>query len=260
MKVVILAGGFGTRISEESQSKPKPMVEVGGMPILWHIMKMFSVYGYNEFVICAGYKQEYIKQWFSNYYTYLSDVYFDFATNEKKLLNLPKENWKVTIVDTGLNTNTGGRLLRVKDYVGDERFFLTYGDGVSNVNLNGLLNEHLRNTYKKPTYVTISSYNYKQHKGVLTLDENNDVVSFREKSDVDSQVINIGYMVCEPQIFDYIEGDSTPLEDGVLTPLTEQQLVHSYVHNGFWQCMDTLREKQQLEKLWNEGNAPWKIW
>lgn len=260
MKVVILAGGYGTRISEESQYKPKPMVDIGGMPILWHIMKTYSSYGFNEFIICAGYKQEYIKQWFSNYYTYISDVCFDFGNGKTEIINKKEEPWKVTIIDTGLNTNTGGRLHRVQKYIGNERFLLTYGDGVSDININKLVEDHQKACDKKPTFVTVSSYNYKQHKGVLTLDENNDVISFREKSDDDGQVINIGYMVCEPQIFDYIEDDSTPLEDGVLTPLTKQHLVHSYVHNGFWQCMDTLREKIQLEKLWDERKAPWKIW
>ena len=261
MKVVILAGGLGTRISEESVLKPKPMVEIGDMPILWHIMKTYSYYGFNEFIICAGYKQHIIKEWFADYFLHTSDITFDFTNgNEMIVHSKHTEPWKVTIVDTGLSTNTGGRLLRVANYLKGERFMLTYGDGVADINLNELLKEHESVHKSNDIWVTVSAYNYKQHKGVLTLNNHNDIVSFREKSSQDNQLINIGFMVCEPHILDFIDGDSVSLEDGLLTPLSERNLTHAYIHNGFWQCMDTLREKQQLEKMWNEGVAPWKIW
>lgn len=257
MKVVILAGGFGTRISEESHLKPKPMVEIGEKPILWHIMKGFSAYGVNEFVICAGYKQHVIKEWFANYFIHTSDVTFDFSKgNEMIVHNKHAENWKVTIVDTGLNTMTGGRIKRVKDYVGDETFIVTYGDAVGDINIIELLSYH--NQHEK--IGTMSMYNFGQNKGVVDIGEDGSIKAFREKSDFDGDLINIGYMVFEPAIFDYIEGDSTIFERGPLSKLVEEGQLAGYVHKGFWQCMDTLREKQQLEELWNNGNAPWKVW
>lgn len=257
MKVVILAGGFGTRISEESHLKPKPMVEIGEKPILWHIMKGFSTCGVDEFIICAGYKQHVIKEWFANYFIHTSDVTFDFSKGDEMIVhNKHAENWKVTIVDTGLNTMTGGRIKRVKDYIGDETFMVTYGDAVGDVDINELLNYH--NKHKK--IGTMSMYNFGQNKGVVDIGEDGSIKAFREKSDFDGDLINIGYMVFEPKIFDYIEGDSTIFERGPLSKLVEEGQLAGYVHKGFWQCMDTLREKEKLEEYWNSGKAPWKKW
>lgn len=257
MKVVILAGGFGTRITEESQFKPKPMLEIGEMPIIWHIMKEFSVYGVTEFIICAGYKQHVIKEWFSDYFLHTSDITFDFTTgNEIIVHNKHIEPWKVTVVDTGLNTQTGGRVKRVKDFVGDETFIVTYGDAVGDINIDDLVAYH--KSHGKIGTMTL--YNFGQSKGVVEVDRNGKIEAFREKSDLDGDLINIGYMVFEPAVFDYIEGDSMPLESVPLTRLVEENQLQGYVHKGFWQCMDTLREKQKLEKLWDSGSAPWKIW
>lgn len=257
MKVVILAGGFGTRISEESAFKPKPMIEIGGMPILWHIMKTYSYYGINEFIICAGYKQHIIKEWFADYFLYTSDVTFDFANgNEVIVHNKHVEPWKVTVVDTGLNTQTGGRVKRIKDYVGDETFMLTYGDAVGDVDIQELLTFHK----SRGKIGTMSMYNFGQNKGVVEVGKDDTIVAFREKSNLDGDLINIGFMVFEPSLFDYIEGDDTVFEKGPLTKLVDKQQLVGYVHKGYWQCMDTLREKQQLEKLWESGNAPWKKW
>ena len=257
MKVVILAGGFGTRITEESAFKPKPMIELGGMPILWHIMKNYSHYGFNEFIICAGYKQHVIKEWFADYFLHTSDVTFDFTKgNEITIHNKNTEAWKVTVIDTGLQTQTGGRVKRIKDYIGDEPFMLTYGDAVGDINIPKLLEFHKRHG----KIGTISVYNFAQNKGVLDITSDGRVQAFREKSDLDGNLINIGYMVFGPEIFDLIEGDSTVFEQEPLTALVNSGNLISYIHKGYWQCMDTLREKQQLEKLWNSGNAPWKIW
>lgn len=257
MKVVILAGGFGTRISEESVFKPKPMIEIGGMPILWHIMKTYSERGFNEFVICAGYKQHVIKEWFADYFLHTSDITFDFTNdNEMIVHNKRTEPWKVTVVDTGLNTMTGGRVKRVKDYIGDEPFMLTYGDAVGDININELVAFH--KSHGK--IGTVSVYNFGQNKGVLDVNEDGTVNAFREKSDLDGDLINIGFMVMNPEIFERIDGDSTVFEQDPLNSLVHDGELKAYVHHGFWQCMDTLREKQQLEKLWASGNAPWKIW
>lgn len=256
MKVVILAGGFGTRISEESQFKPKPMIEICGMPILWHIMKEFSFYGFNEFVICAGYKQHVIKEWFADYFLHTSDITFDFTKdNEIKVHQKHVEPWKVSVIDTGLNTQTGGRVKRIRHYVGEESFILTYGDAVGNVDINELLAFH--RSHGK--IGTVSVYNFGQNKGVLEI-ENGRVVAFREKSDLDGDVINIGYMVLEPEFFDLIDGDETILEKSPMSSLLDKNELMAYTHKGFWQCMDTLREKEKLEELWAAGNAPWKIW
>ena len=257
MKVVLLAGGFGTRISEESQLKPKPMVEIGDKPILWHIMKQFSAYGYNEFVICAGYKQHVIKQYFADYYLHQCDVTFDF-TNENELVihHHKAEPWKVTVVDTGLNAMTGGRVKRIKEYIGDEAFLLTYGDGVSDINIKKLVEFH----QKHGKLVTMSAYNTKQRFGVLDIDSNGIIREFREKTQGDGNMINIGFMVCEPKIFDYIEGDKTVLEKEPLETIAKDENLVAYKHDGFWQCMDTLREKQELEAMWESGKAPWKVW
>ena len=257
MKVVLLAGGFGARISEESHLKPKPMIEIGNMPVLWHIMKTYSYYGFNEFVICAGYKQEYIKKWFNDYFLHTSDVTFDFTNNNEMIVhNKHAEPWKVTIVDTGLNTQTGGRVKRVKDYVGSETFMLTYGDAVGDINIKELLDYH--KSHGK--LGTVSVYNFGQNKGVLDIKEDGTVGAFREKSDLDGDLINIGYMVFEPQLFDLIKGDTTVFEQDPMKALVEQGQLMSRLHKGYWQCMDTLREKQKLEELWNSGNAPWKVW
>ncbi len=258
MKVVILAGGFGTRISEESAFKPKPMIEIGGMPILWHIMKTYSYYGYNEFVICAGYKQHVIKEWFADYFLHTSDITFDYTNGNNEMIvhNKHVEPWKVTVVDTGLNTMTGGRIKRIKDYVGNETFMLTYGDAVGDVNISQLLEFH--KSHGK--IGTISVYNFGQNKGVLEIGNDGFVDAFREKSDLDGDLINIGFMVMNPEIFDRIEGDRTVFEQAPLNSLVHDHELVSFTHKGFWQCMDTLREKQKLEELWNNGNAPWKIW
>ena len=258
MKVVILAGGFGTRISEESAFKPKPMIEIGEMPILWHIMKGYSAQGYNEFIICAGYKQHIIKEWFADYFLHTSDVTFDFTDNKNKMIvhNKRTESWKVTIVDTGLNTMTGGRIKRIRDYIGDETFMLTYGDAVGNIDINELLKTHREHG----KIGTISAYNFGQNKGVLDIGKDGIVKSFREKSDFDGDLINIGYMVMNPEVFNRIEGDFSVFEQQPLNSLVEDGELVSYIHKGYWQCMDTLREKQKLEELWSLGKAPWKIW
>lgn len=257
MKVVILAGGYGTRISEESAFKPKPMIEIGEMPILWHIMKGFSAQGYNEFIICAGYKQHVIKEWFSDYFLHTSDITFDFTNgNEMIVHNKHAEAWKVTVVDTGLNTMTGGRIKRIRNYVGNEPFLLTYGDAVGDVNITELVEFH----QEHGKIGTISVYNFGQNKGVLDIAKDGRVNAFREKSDLDGDLINIGFMVMNPDIFDRIEGDATVFEQAPLTGLVAEGELIAHTHKGFWQCMDTLREKQQLEKLWQSGKAPWKIW
>lgn len=257
MKVVILAGGFGTRISEESQYKPKPMVEIGEMPILWHIMKTYSHYGFNEFVICAGYKQHVIKEWFANYFIHTSDITFDFSDGGKMTVHDKKsEPWKVTIVDTGLNTMTGGRVKRIKEYIGNERFFVTYGDGVSNVNIKEELDYHISHG----KMVTVSAYNAGQRFGVLDIDNTGHIKQFREKIQGDGSPINIGYMICEPEFLEMIDGDETVLEKTPMDKVSAINELMAYRHEGFWKCMDTVREKEQLEKMWREGNAPWKVW
>lgn len=256
MKVVILAGGFGTRISEESALKPKPMVEIGGKPILWHIMKQYSHYGYNDFIICAGYKQDYIKQYFFDYYLHNSDVSFDLATNEMKVLSSNVEPWKVTVVDTGLNTMTGGRIKRIEKFVGNEPFMLTYGDGVSDIDLKALEKFHKDNG----KIVTMSSYNVGQQFGVIDVDDNGVVTGFREKDEIDGSIINIGFCVCNPEVFDYIAGDETVFEQMPLKMLAENGQLIAKNHKGFWRCMDNIRDRKALEELWASGNAPWKVW
>ncbi len=257
MKLVILAGGLGTRISEESHLKPKPMIEIGEMPILWHIMKECSVYGIHEFIICAGYKQHIIKEWFSEYFIHTSDITFDFSSVNKMIVhNKHAENWKVTVVDTGVNTQTGGRIKRVKDYVSEAPFMVTYGDAVGDIDINALVQYHKRHG----KIGTMTMYNFGQTKGIVDLGGDGIVTAFREKSDFDGDMINIGYMVFEPDIFDYIEGDETVFEKEPLTKLVSDGQLAGYVHRGFWQCMDTLREKQKLESLWESGKAPWKNW
>ena len=257
MKVVLLAGGRGTRISEESQIKPKPMIEIGGMPILWHIMKSYSHYGHNDFIICAGYKQHIIKEWFADYFLYTSDITFDFTEGNKMIIHDQHvEPWHVTVVDTGLDTMTGGRIKRVQKYVGNEPFMLTYGDGVCDVDICKL--EEFHKQHGK--LATLTSVMQDQQKGVLDIGGDNAVHSFREKSITDGAPINAGFMVLQPEVFDYLKDDSTVFEKEPLQRLAEQGELMSYAHKGFWQCMDNLREKEMLEKLWNSGKAPWKVW
>jgi glucose-1-phosphate cytidylyltransferase len=257
MKVVILAGGFGTRISEESYLKPKPMIEIGDYPILWHIMKTYSYFGFNEFIICCGYKGFVIKEYFANYYLHHSDVTFDFSSENKMIIHSNvSEPWKVTLVDTGLNTMTGGRVKRIADYIGNETFMLTYGDGLCDVIINDLLKFH-RQHGKTATMTAIQPAG---RFGVIDIQNNNAITEFREKTKEDSGWINGGFMVLEPAIFDLIEGDSTVFEKQPLEAVAKQNALMAYKHSGFWQCMDTLRDKIHLDELWKSGKAPWKLW
>lgn len=258
MKVVLLAGGFGTRISEESQFKPKPMVEIGEKPILWHIMKEYAYYGHNEFIICAGYRQSYIKEWFADYFLNNSDVTFDYTNgkNEMTVHASHMEPWKVTVVDTGLHTMTGGRIKRIQKYVGEETFLMTYGDGVCDVDIHKLVEFH--KSHGK--LATLTAVMQDQSKGVLDIGGDNAVKSFREKKLSDGAPINAGYMVLNPEVFDYIEGDETVFERFPLEKLAEEGQLMSYLHRGFWQCMDNVREKELLEKLISAQKAPWMKW
>lgn len=257
MKVVILAGGLGTRISEESHLKPKPMIEVGGSPILWHIMKYYSSFGFDEFIICAGYKQYVIKEYFADYYLHRSDVTFDFASDNKMIIhNNVAEPWKVTIVDTGYETMTGGRLKRVAKYIGDETFMMTYGDGVSNVDLNALLEFHKQ----KGKLATITAVQPGGRFGVLDINEDMSVNKFAEKSVEDGGWINAGFMVLEPEVIRYIKGDATFFEKEPLETLAKEGQLNAFKHTGFWKCMDTLRDKETLDFLWNTNQASWKTW
>ena len=256
MKVVILAGGFGTRITEESHLKPKPMIEIGEQPILWHIMKYYSQFGFNDFVICLGYKQYVVKEYFADYFLHTSDITFDLANNKMEVHNNYAEPWKVTLVDTGLHTMTGGRIKRIQNHIKDEPFMLTYGDGLSNVDLKKLLEFH----QSHGKIGTLTTVNIGQAKGVLTIDESNTIRSFREKNENEGAIINGGFMVMNPEIFDYIEGDSTVFEKEPLQKLAQDGQLMSFYHDGFWQCMDTQREKMKLEKLWETKKAPWKVW
>ena len=237
MKVVILAGGFGTRISEESHLKPKPMVEIGEKPILWHIMKYYSAFGFHDFIICCGYKQHVIKEWFADYYLHNSDVTFDLSTNKMEVHNNYSEPWRVTLVDTGLNTMTGGRIRRIEPYVKGETFMMTYGDGVSNVDLDALVKFH--ESHGK--IATITTVNIGQVKGVLDIDQDNNITSFREKDDNDGSLINGGFMVLNPEIFQYLDGDDTIFERTPMQRLAAEGQLKSFYHDGFWQCMDTQR-------------------
>ena len=258
MKVVILAGGMGTRIAEESDDRPKPMVEIGQMPILWHIMKEYSYYGFNEFIICCGYKQYMIKEWFNDYFLHKCDVTFDYTDGNRNITvhNSDIEPWKVTCVDTGYYTMTGGRVKRVQKYIGDEPFMLTYGDGVCDVNINELLKFHKDHGKK----ATLTSVLLRQNKGVLRISNIGAVSSFREKKVDDDSPINAGYMVLEPAIFDYLKDDTTILEQEPLEKLAEEGELMSYRHKGFWQCMDSLHEQRILQELWEQNSAPWKVW
>ena len=257
MKVVILAGGLGTRISEESHLKPKPMIEVGDAPILWHIMKYYSSYGFNEFIICCGYKGYVIKEYFADYYLHRSDITFDFSDNNKMIVhNNVAEPWKVTVIDTGLRTMTGGRLKRIQKYVGNETCMMTYGDGVSDVDLDALLKFH-REHGKVATLTAIQPGG---RFGVLDIDDSQTVRQFSEKAKEDGGWINAGFMVLEPEAFSYIEGDQTYFEKEPLENMALDGKLAAYRHTGFWKCMDTMRDKGMLDQMWNSGNAPWKRW
>ncbi len=255
MKVVIWAGGLGTRISEESHLKPKPMIEIGGKPILWHIMKIYSHYGYNDFIICAGYKKEVIKEFFNNYMVYNHDVTFDFKEKKTIIHDDKIDDWKVTIVDTGLSTGTAGRLKKVQKYIGNEPFLVTYGDAVADVNIPELVKYHKEHG----KYATVTTVTLAQTKGVLNVDDNGNILAFREKEQEDAALINGGFMVMQPEIFDYIKEDGL-MDFELLKELSEEGQVKAYIHEGFWQCMDTQREKQKLENMCSKGDMPWKLW
>lgn len=258
MKVVLLAGGFGTRISEESQYKPKPMIEIGGKPILWHIMKEYSYYGFNEFIVCAGYLQHMIKEWFADYFLHNSDITFDFTRGQNDMIihNQHCEPWKVTVVDTGLHTMTGGRIKRVQPYIGKETFMMTYGDAVCDVNIRELLQFH--RSHGK--IATLTAVRLNQSKGVLDIGPDNAVKSFREKAAADGTPVNAGYMVLEPEFFNYLAGDDTILEREPMERLAAEGQLMSYIYNGYWQCMDTKREMDVLNHLLEKNAAPWKKW
>jgi len=257
MKVVILAGGYGTRISEESNLRPKPMIEIGDMPILWHIMKSYSHYGFNDFIICCGYKGYMIKEYFANYYLHRSNITFDFTDNNAfEIHQNIAEPWRVTLADTGLDTMTGGRVKRVAEFIGDEPFLLTYGDGVSDVNMNDLIAFHKEN--KK--LVTLTAIQPSGRFGTLEIGDQNEILQFKEKHKEDTGWINGGYMVIEPEFLDLIDGDDTVLEQYPLIECARRNELIAYKHKGFWQCMDTLRDKMLLESLIKENKAPWIKW
>lgn len=256
MKVVLLAGGLGTRLSEATNLIPKPMVEIGGKPILWHIMKYYNQFGFNEFIICCGYKQYVIKEYFANYFTHNCDITVDLSDNSLEVLDNHSENWKVTMVDTGLNTMTGGRINRIKKYVGNEPFLLNYGDGLSDVNILDTIEAHK----KSGKVLSMMAYQPSGKLGVLEIDDNDSVLSFKEKPDQGGSWINAGFFVCEPQLFDYLGDDTEMFERQPLDRIMAAQQLHAFKHNGFWKAMDTLRDNQELNNLWNAGNAPWKIW
>jgi glucose-1-phosphate cytidylyltransferase len=255
VKVVILAGGFGTRISEETHLKPKPMIEIGGMPLLWHIMKLYSSFDINEFIICCGYKGYMIKEYFSNYSLHMSDITIDLQKNNVEVHQKFTEPWKITLVDTGLNTQTGGRLKKIKNYLNDETFCFTYGDGLSNVDIKKSIEFHKNNN----NFGTVTAVQPPGRFGALELDDTN-VLKFQEKPKGDSGWINGGFFVFEPSIFDYIENDDTILERKPLEQLANDGKLGAYRHTGFWQGLDTLRDRNELDSLWNNGKAPWKIW
>lgn len=257
MKAVILAGGYGTRISEESSVRPKPMVEIGGKPILWHIMKIYSSHGVDDFIICCGYKAYMVKEYFANYFLHMADVTFDMKQNHMQVHHATAEPWKVTLVDTGEKTMTGGRLKRVRDYVGDETFCFTYGDGVSDINISALIEFH----YRQNTLATLTSVQPPGRFGLFSLAyEQNKVKTFREKPDGDGAWVNGGFFVLEPSVINHIEDDMVIWEKEPLEQLAQQGELSAYRHHGFWQPMDTLRDKQVLENMWQSGDAPWKVW
>jgi glucose-1-phosphate cytidylyltransferase len=257
MKAVILAGGLGTRLSEATNLIPKPMVEIGGKPILWHIMKTYSHYGINDFIICCGYKQYIIKEYFANYFRHNCDMTVDLSNNSVQIHDIHSESWKVTMIDTGLNTMTGGRIKRIQQYVGKERFLLTYGDGVANLDINDTIKQH----ELSGSILSLTSYKPSGKFGALQIDKNNKVNSFLEKPDGDGNWINAGYFVCEPEVFEYItDGDATVFEQKPLEQIASEGKMHAYKHVGFWKPMDTLRDNIELNEMWDKGNAPWKVW
>ena len=254
-KVVILAGGLGARFSEETEFKPKPMIEIGGMPILWHIMKIYSSYGCNDFIICAGYKQYIIKEFFDKYPLHRSNITFNLKSGSTFVHNTEVEDWKVTVVDTGLNTMTGGRIKKIRPYLDDKPFFMTYGDGVSDINIQDLLSHH-KNTKKK---ITMSAVVPTARFGELDINDGL-IQNFAEKKVNSGRLINGGYMVIEPEVLDYIEGDDTVFEQAPLKTLAKEGELAAFEHRGFWKCMDKLFDKKELEAMWHSGKAPWKIW
>ena len=256
MKVVILAGGFGTRISEETDIKPKPLIEIGGMPIIWHIMKHYSFYGHYEFIILLGYKGYAIKEFFNNYFLHRTDFTIDLSDNSKKTLKNVAEPWKINLVDTGQNTLTGGRIKRVADMIGDDQFLLTYGDAVANVNIADLIDSH----NKAQKHITMTAIQPEGRFGALDIDENSLIKNFNEKPKGDGSWINGGFFVCESEILNYIDGDSTTFEMEPLSSLANEGQINAYKHSSFWQCMDSLRDKKILTNLWDSGDAPWKLW
>ena len=256
MKLVILAGGFGTRISEESKTKPKPMVEIGGKPIIWHIMKLYSFYGISEFIICCGYKDYVIKEYFANYFLHNSDVTFDLKKNDMQVHNQYSEPWKVSLINTGINTMTGGRLKRVKKYIGNETFCFTYGDGLSNVNIKELIEFHKKHQKKATLTAVLPPFRF----GSLDLEEEINIKKFKEKSSGNSSWVNGGFFVLNPSVIDYIKNDSISWENEPLQKLAQEGELKAFKHYDFWQPMDTLREKIKLEQMWQEGNPPWKVW
>jgi glucose-1-phosphate cytidylyltransferase len=256
MKVLILAGGLGTRLSEETDIRPKPMAEIGGKPILWHIMKIYSHYGFNDFVVLLGYKGYQIKEYFFNYYLHQSDVTIDLATNKLEIHNSASEPWKITMLDTGLKTMTGGRIKRAKDFIGNESFLLTYGDGVADINISKTVQFH--QSHKK--LVTMTAIQPEGRFGALSLGEEDKVNAFMEKPKGDGTWINGGFFVCQPQVLDYIERDDTIFEREPLERLAMDGQLFSYKHDGFWKCMDTLRDKMQLNEMWASNNPKWKVW
>lgn len=256
MKVVILAGGLGTRISEETVLKPKPMIEIGGMPILWHIMKIYSSHGYNDFIVCLGYKGYLIKEYFGNYFLHRSDVTVDLCSNSLKVHDSQAEPWKITLVDTGTESMTGGRIKRVQQHVGNEPFLLTYGDGVSDVNITELVDFHKQHG----KYCTVTAVQPSGRFGALNITDHNQVNSFMEKPKGDGSWINGGFFVCQPEVFNYIAGDDTTWEREPMENIAHEGQMFTYKHDGFWKPMDTLRDKHELEADWSSGNAKWKKW
>ena len=256
MKVVILAGGFGTRLSEETLRIPKPMVKIGNMPILWHIMKVFSEQGFNEFIICLGYKSEIIKEFFLNFHTLNSDFTINLSNNEITYQNVKSENWRVSLINTGENTLTGGRILKIKDHIDDKKFLLTYGDGLGDINLNKLIDSH----NKSNKICTVTAVNPPGRFGLLNIESDGTVSSFNEKPKNNNSHINGGFFVCEPSIMNYIVNDNTSFEFSSLKNLAKDDQLNSYKHDGFWKPMDTLRDKKELVNLWNSEKAPWKLW
>lgn len=256
MKVVLLAGGLGTRLSEETSTRPKPMVEIGGMPILWHIMKIYSAHGYNDFIVCLGYKGYLIKEYFANYFLHKADVTINLCKNSMQVHDSHVEPWKITLVDTGNDSMTGGRIKRIANHVNGERFMLTYGDGVGNIDIRSLVEFHK----KQNKHCTVTSVKPSGRFGVLDITEDCSVQSFEEKPKGDGSWINGGYFICEPEVFKYLDGDSTVWEKEPMEKMTQEGQLSAFKHHGFWRPMDTLKDRNDLNEMWNKCQAPWKIW